>query len=88
MTFAAPSSPSCALLDLRGLTWTKSSHSGGGGNCVEVATRGYQRYVRDSKNPDGPVLTFTQQAFIRFIAVVVAGEYDHVTEPPLRAPGL
>jgi hypothetical protein len=37
------------------LTWRKSTRSGGeaGGNCVELAPGA----VRDSKNPDGPVLT-------------------------------
>jgi hypothetical protein len=35
--------------------WRKSSRSGGtNGNCVELAHR--LSAVRDSKNPDGPVL--------------------------------
>ena len=33
--------------------WRKSSRSGEAGSCVELAYRGA---VRDSKNPDGPVL--------------------------------
>ena len=41
--------------------WRTSSYSGGG-NCVEVA--GCQ--VRDSKNPGGPVLTFTPEAWRAF----------------------
>ncbi len=38
------------------LTWRKSTYSGSvdGGNCVEVSAHGA---VRDSKNPDGPVLS-------------------------------
>jgi hypothetical protein len=40
------------------LTWRKSSYSSGtDGNCVEVAAlpaRG--RAIRDSKDPDGPVI--------------------------------
>jgi hypothetical protein len=37
------------------LTWRKSTHSGTSenGECVELAAHGA---VRDSKNPDGPVL--------------------------------
>jgi hypothetical protein len=36
-------------------TWRKSTYSGGeGGNCVELV--GTLDAVRDSKNPDGPVL--------------------------------
>ncbi|MFC4911390.1 DUF397 domain-containing protein [Actinomadura gamaensis] len=37
--------------------WTKSSHSGSGDQCVEVAAlSGARRAVRDSKDPDGPAL--------------------------------
>lgn len=38
----------------RPMTWRTSSHSGQNGQCVEV--RGDLSAVRDSKNPDGPVL--------------------------------
>jgi len=42
--------------------WRKSTYSGGnGGECVEVATNlPGMVAVRDSKNPDGPILTFTR----------------------------
>lgn len=40
--------------------WRKSSYSGGStGNCVEVATANGGIAVRDSQNPDGPVLLLT-----------------------------
>ncbi|GGP98778.1 hypothetical protein BKA00_005768 [Actinomadura coerulea] len=43
-------------VELARLTWCRSSYSGSnGGNCVEVA-------VRDSKDPDGPVLLLTRAA--------------------------
>lgn len=46
-----------------GTTWRKSSYSGAGSNeCVEVA-RTLDR-VRDSKNPDGPVLTVDLTALL------------------------
>ena len=42
------------------MTWRKSSYSGCNGNCVEVADLpAWVIAVRDSKDPDGPVLTFT-----------------------------
>ena len=47
------------------LRWRKASYSGnGGGSCVEVA-RDHPRAVviRDSKDPHGPVLTTTPQAW-------------------------
>ncbi|WP_229758820.1 DUF397 domain-containing protein [Peterkaempfera bronchialis] len=58
--------------------WRKSSHSGGnGGDCVEAAP-GYLPGivpVRDSKDPEGPALFFTADAFAAFIAAVRAGEF-------------
>lgn len=40
--------------------WRKSSHSSQDGNCVEIATNLPGTIaVRDSKNPNGPTLTFT-----------------------------
>lgn len=52
------------------MRWRKSSFSGnGGGDCVEVATRqpGVVA-VRDSKNPDGPVLIITPAGWATFTA--------------------
>ena len=49
--------------------WRKSSYSGnGGGDCVEVA-RSLPDVVavRDSKNPDGPILTFSRDEWASFI---------------------
>jgi len=46
----------------------KSSHSGGEGNCVEVAplpTGG--RAIRDSKNPDGPLLHLSPEGWRAFL---------------------
>jgi Domain of unknown function (DUF397) len=53
-----------------GQHWRKSSYSGnGGGNCVEVTTSvpGVVA-VRDSKNPDGPVLIISRNEWARFIS--------------------
>ncbi|MEV5568533.1 DUF397 domain-containing protein [Spirillospora sp. NPDC052269] len=41
-------------------TWRRSSHSGNGGNCVEVAgLAGHGAQIRDSKDPEGPRLSLT-----------------------------
>ncbi|MFF3783705.1 DUF397 domain-containing protein [Streptomyces sp. NPDC001933] len=52
--------------------WQKSSHSGSeGGHCVEIAAHPAAIHIRDSKNPDGPVLTVaptTWTAFAGFAA--------------------
>jgi hypothetical protein len=82
-------------MDLTGVSWRKSSYSGGnGGDCVEVAevwrkssysgTNGGDCVevaatlpaaiaVRDSKDPDGPKLTFTPQAWNAFTTGLRAG---------------
>ncbi|MEU4154872.1 DUF397 domain-containing protein [Actinoplanes sp. NPDC026670] len=49
------------------LTWRTSRRSSGG-NCVEVADHGGSVFVRDSKNPSGPILAFDVAAFRIFLA--------------------
>ncbi len=48
--------------------WQKSSYTGGQGNCVEVAKLPNGVAVRDSKDPDGPVLHFTADEWRAFLA--------------------
>lgn len=57
-------------------TWRKSSHSGGNGACVEVASFAAGSVaVRDSKDPQGPSLAFSPEAWTSFIRDVEAGVY-------------
>ncbi|MGW4426625.1 DUF397 domain-containing protein [Streptosporangium sp. NPDC004631] len=60
---------------LSGAEFRKSSLSGGGNNCVEVATNipGLVA-VRDSKNPSGPALTFSPAAWSDFLASIRSGD--------------
>ena len=59
-----------------GLRWWKSSFSSQG-DCVEVAFAGRdQVFVRDSKDPDGPVLQFSLSEWAALAAGVKAGEFD------------
>ncbi len=56
--------------------WKKSSYSGAHGDCVEVRTPGRRVItVRDSKDPQGPALTFTPQAWASFVADVDSGAF-------------
>jgi len=63
-------------------TWHKSSHSGGT-NCAEVAVMpgpvpgaGYMVAVRDSKDPDGPMLTFAPADWHTFIDGLKTGPLE------------
>jgi Domain of unknown function (DUF397) len=56
--------------------WHKSTFSGAGINCVEVAVTGPEIAVRDSKDRGGPVLRFTPGEWRAFLAGIRAGEFD------------
>ncbi|WP_433729204.1 DUF397 domain-containing protein [Nocardia sp. CA-129566] len=63
-------------LDLVGAQWFKSTRSGAGKDCVEVAfLDGGRVGLRDSKNPSGPALVFTPGAWDAFTAGVAGGEF-------------
>ena len=52
------------------LVYRKSSYSGQQNNCVEVAPVRDGAAVRDSKDPDGPVLRFDADTWRAFIGAV------------------
>lgn len=65
---------------LTSVVWRKSSHSGtNGGDCIEL---GYgltdAAPVRDSKDPSGPALLFTPEAWSAFVGAVRSGELPTV----------
>ncbi|WP_239377641.1 DUF397 domain-containing protein [Frankia sp. Cj5] len=64
-------------VDLSRAVWRKSARSNNGGACVEVA-RNLPSVVavRDSKDPDGPVLIFTRDEWVAFIGGVTDGEFN------------
>jgi len=63
-------------LQIKGLTWRKSTHSAAAGHCVEVASAATAVFVRDSKDVTGPVLEFGTRGWAEFLAGVRGGEFD------------
>ncbi len=72
-----------------GSAWRESGHAAGETESVEItvtddaaavskhkAGAGRLILMRDSKNPDGPVLAFTEAEWRAFIAGVKDGEFD------------
>lgn len=56
--------------------WRKSSYSGGGNQCVEVAQIGAGVAVRDSKNPGGGHLRFEAAEWASLLADIKRANYD------------
>lgn len=62
---------------IQGVTWVKSTLSLANGNCVEVSDLpGGRVGVRNSRDPEGPVLRFTPDEWQAFLGGVRNGEFD------------
>jgi Domain of unknown function (DUF397) len=62
-------------MDRSAAIWKKSRYSNGSANCVEIATNFRGRVaVRDSKDPDGPILVFTTSEWDAFLRMVNEGD--------------
>lgn len=65
------------MLNLSNAQWRKSTRSGAyGDNCVEVAFVGESIAMRDSKDPQGPVLVFNKGEWDAFVGGARDGEFD------------
>lgn len=64
------------MTGFEGAVWRKSTRSQNNGACLEVARVGDAIGVRDSKNPDGPVLVFTLREFDAFLDGAAKGEFN------------
>jgi hypothetical protein len=82
------------------MNWRKAKRSGEeGGNCVELAALAQVVLVRDSKDPDGPRLVLSREAFGSFVAVLrgcdgdgragqVTHRWQHSAAHDRAAPGV
>ncbi|WP_434742317.1 DUF397 domain-containing protein [Micromonospora sp. SH-82] len=64
-------------MDLTRASWRKSTRSGSSGNCIEIAD-GHPGVVgvRDSKDQQGPVLSFTSGQWSDFVQSIKARQLD------------
>ena len=61
---------------LGNLPWRKAQRSVGNGACVELAPVNGMVAMRDSKDPDSPVLMYTAAEWDAFLHGAKAGEFD------------
>lgn len=60
------------------LYWRKARVSVNNGACVEIAPFSEGIAIRDSKEPDGPILTYTVAEWRAFLHGAKAGEFDNL----------
>jgi hypothetical protein len=61
--------------------WIKATRSGTSGDCVELRRHAGGVEVRDSKDPDGPVLRFAPSEFVAWLEGAKKAEFDHLAHP-------
>lgn len=59
-----------------GLAWLKAQASSHNGQCVQIASTAGKIAIRDSKDPDGPILVYTPAEFKAFLDGARNGEFD------------
>ncbi len=62
------------------LTWLKAQSSSHNGQCVEIAEAVGKIAIRDSKDPDGPILVYTPAEFEAFLNGARNGEFDRFVQ--------
>jgi len=58
--------------------WRKARLSTGNGACVELAPVDGMVAIRDSKDPEGPILRYTTAEWHAFLDGAKKGEFDHL----------
>jgi hypothetical protein len=68
--------------ELPPLAWQKSRRSNANGNCVELAMLAGDAgvAVRNSRDPLGPVLVYTQDEIVAFVLGAKDGDFDHLLD--------
>ena len=58
--------------------WIKAAASNASNNCVEMRRHNGTIQIRDSKDPDGPVLNFTAAEVAAWVDGASKGEFNHL----------
>lgn len=58
--------------------WITAAASAQGGNCIQMRRHSHGIEVRDSKDPDGPVLQFAVAEFAAWVDGAGKAEFDHL----------
>jgi hypothetical protein len=58
------------------LAWLKAHSSTANGQCIEIASADGNIAIRDSKDPEGPILVYTTSEFRAFLDGARNGEFD------------
>ena len=58
------------------LAWFKAQASTHNGQCVELASVGDKIAIRDSRDPDGPILVYKRAEFKTFLDAIRDGQFD------------
>jgi hypothetical protein len=80
MNPAKPEKITLSEAERTGLTWLKAQYSGHNGACVEIASVADRIAIRDSKDPDGPILVYTPTEFKAFLHGARNGEFDRFVD--------
>jgi hypothetical protein len=70
------SSSQANCVEVAALGWRTSSHSTSQANCVQMALGGPAIGVRDSKDPDGPVLAVPSHPWSTFLRGLTTGDLN------------
>lgn len=76
MNVAKTGNTTLSASERESLTWLKARSSTVNGHCIEIASTAGNIAIRDSKDPDGPILVYTPSEFRAFLDGVRNGEFD------------
>jgi hypothetical protein len=72
-----PDRQAAAKSEIESMAWLRTRLCSSS-NCVEVVASGNRVLIRDGKEIDGPILSFTPGEWPAFVTGIKAGDFDDV----------